>query len=188
MLLMVAASAGLPETFYGDADIGTLATAKSLDRPTELMMEDRQQLWRDVALNVINFLETWAIKAPQGALRGLGRIVTATEDGQRTETVEWNQGVDATVAVDFPPILQHDIPAMVGAIVKAATLDASGTLAGTIDIVSLARILLTTLGVTDADEILEQMFPGGKVPEGMEPNAEKEPEPESEPEPETEEV
>lgn len=180
LLLMVAASAGLPETFYGDADIGTLATAKSLDRPTELMMEDRQQLWRDVALNIINYLETWAIKAPQGALRGLGRVIEVIEDGQLTETIEWNEGVAGDVAVDFPPILQHDIPAMVGAIVKAATLDAAGELAGTIDIVSLARILLTTLGVQDADEILEQMFPGGVVPEPEdEPEAE---DPEEEPE------
>ena len=194
LLLMVAADAGLPETFYGDADIGTLATAKSLDRPTELMISDRQQLWRDIALNIVNFLEIWAIKAPQGSLRGLGGVVEVIEDGQRSQTIAWNEGVEPTVSVDFPPLLEHDVPEMVKAIVEAATLGAQGKLAGTIDIVSLARILLTTLGVKDADEILEQMFPGGTLPPAVQDELDKQEEqdeqedtPEGKPEPETEE-
>lgn len=171
LLLMVAADAGLSETFYGDADIGTLATAKSLDRPTELMMEDRQQLWRDVALNIIAFVEYWGIKAPQGALRTLGTIATTVEDGQRTETIEWNESVVDDVAVDFPPLVQHDIAQMVEAVVKAATLGKAGVAVGTIDLPTLSRLLLTTLGVADADEIVERLFPGGKVPADMQPAA-----------------
>src|SRR5690606_26615419 len=80
LLLMVAASSGLPETFFGDASIGTLATAKSLDRPTELMMEDRQKLWRDVFINILEFVRLWAVKAPRGPLRSLGRVVDEIED------------------------------------------------------------------------------------------------------------
>lgn len=165
LMLMVAAVQGLPETFYGDASVGSLATAKSLDRPTELMVEDRQQLWRDVTLNIIGFVELWAVKAPQGALRGLGRVETVVEDGQATETIVWNEGVVDDVSVDFPPIIEHDIPAMVTATVQAATLGAAGVSAGTIDLPTLSRILLTQLGIPDTDEIVERLFPDGEVPE-----------------------
>jgi len=41
LLLMVTATFGFPETFFGDASVGTLATAKSLDRPTELKISSR---------------------------------------------------------------------------------------------------------------------------------------------------
>jgi hypothetical protein len=167
--LMVAASFGLPETFFGDASVGSLATAESLDRPTELMISNRQQLWRDVTLNIVNFVELWAVKAPQGALRSLGRVETSVEDGQKTETIVWNEGVNDDVSVAFPPIVEHDKPAMVNAIVNAATLGQAGTLAGTIDMPTLTRILLTTLGISDTDEIVERLFPDGEAVEQIGP-------------------
>lgn len=180
LLLMVAASFGLPETFFGDAAVGTLATAKSLDRPTELMMEDRQQLWRDVFLNIFAFVMLWAVKAPTGALRSLGTIKDEIEDGQHNETVEWTVREDGSsaddVSVEFPPLLQHDVPQMVTAIVQAATLGAGGQLAGTIDLPTLSRLLLTLLGVGEADEIVGRLFPNGEVPESAEPSADQLPE------------
>lgn len=169
LMLMVVASFGLPETFFGDASVGTLATAESLDRPTELMMENRQQLWRDVTLNIINFVELWAIKAPQGELRGLGHVETTVENGQRTELIVWNEGVNDDVSVAFPPLVQHNIPAMVNATVNAATLGAPGQLAGTIDLPTLSRILLTELGIQDVDEIVERLFPDGEPVEQIGP-------------------
>lgn len=175
LLLMVAASFGLPETFFGDASSGTLATAKSLDRPTELMMEDRQQLWRDVFLNIFNYVLLWAVKAPSGALKGIGTIQDEIEDGQHNESVDWGEDEDADVSIEFPPLLQHDVPAMVAATVQAATLGMSGQLAGTIDLPTLSRMLLTLLGVPDADEIVERLFPGGEVPEPEEPAQPTEP-------------
>lgn len=174
ILLMVAASFGLPETFFGDASVGTLATAKSLDRPTELMMEDRQALWRDVFWNILYFVVMWAVKAPQGTLSGKATIQTTVEDGQISETVEWPDDTDDDISVEFPPLLQHDIPAMVNSIVHAATLGMAGTPAGTIDLVSLSQILLTTLGIPNADEIVENMFPNGEVPEPEEPEPDTE--------------
>jgi hypothetical protein len=167
--LMVAASFGLPETFFGDASVGSLATAESLDRPTELMMQNRQQLWRDVTLNIINFVELWAIKAPQGALRSLGRVETTVENGQKTEAIVWNEGVNDDVAVAFPPLVQHNAAAMVAATVNAATLGQAGVLAGTIDLPTLSAILLTQLGISDADEIVERLFPDGEPVEQIGP-------------------
>ena len=165
LLLMVAASFGFPETYFGDASVGSLATAKSLDRPTELAMIDRQSMWTAVLKAIHDYVLLWGVKAPQGPLKGLGRVVATVEDGQIAEVVEWNEGVDDQVAITFPPIVVEDVPALIGAITQAATLGASGTLAGTIDLVTLARLLLAALGVKDADEVLEKMFPDGEVPE-----------------------
>lgn len=165
LLLMVAASFGLPETFFGDASVGTLATAQSLDRPTELMMEDRQALWRDVFLNIMLFVIMWAVKAPQGALRGKGTYSSTVEDGQLVETVEWDEDTDDDISVEFPPLLQHDTASMINATVQAATLGMAGTLAGTIELPDLSRILLTQLGINDVEEIVSRMFPDGETGE-----------------------
>jgi len=172
LLLMVAASFGLPETFFGDVSVGTLATAKSLDRPTELAMTDRQTLWADVLGEIYQFVLLWAVKASNGPLRGLGRIERTVEDGCIEERVMWNDDIDAGVAVTFPPLVEDDVKERVEAIVSAATLGQAGTLAGTMDLPTLARMLLLALGVDDVDEIIERLFPDGEVPEA-EPTPER---------------
>lgn len=164
LLLMVAASAGLPETFFGDASIGTLATAKSLDRPTELQMRDRQNLWVDVLNALHGYVLLWQVKAPQGTLRGLGTVERTVEDGQAFERVVWNEDISPRVAVEFPPLVQNDTPAMVGAMVDAATLRGQA-LAGTIDLQTLSGMMLSALGVQDTDQILARLFPDGETPE-----------------------
>ena len=48
--LMVGAAMDLPDTILsGDADVGNLATAKTLDRPTELAMRSRQAMWESLS-------------------------------------------------------------------------------------------------------------------------------------------
>lgn len=142
MLLMVAASAGLPETFYGDASVGTVATATSLDRPTQLMMVDRQSLWTDYCVAIIQYTIALAMAAPSGPLP-----VGLTDKDRRLD-------------VDFPSILEQDLDVVVDAVVSAATLNGS-TLAGTMDLPTVSRILLTALGQDDIDEMLEALFPEG---------------------------
>lgn len=168
LLLMVAASFGLPETYFGDASVGTLATAKSLDRPTELKMIDRQTLWATTLGAIHDYVLFWAVKAPQGPLRGLGRVVATVEDGQLAEQLVWNDGVEAHVVVSFPPVVTDDIAQTVTAITQAATLGGS-PLAGTIELPTLAGLLMSALGVKDSDEILAGMFPDGQAPETPEP-------------------
>lgn len=164
MLLMVAAAVGLPETFFGDVSVGTLATATSLDRPTELAMLDRQKLWADIYWQIIDFVLRWAIKAPRGPLRSFGVVTSVIEAGQIQEKLIWNEGVDDHIDLDWPPIRQSDVTGAVGAIVDAATLK-GGTLAGTLDLPTVARMLLVALGEDDIDEIIERLFPDGEVPE-----------------------
>jgi hypothetical protein len=163
-------------TFWGDASVGTLATAHSLDRPTELMMLDRQSLWRDVFLNIFNFVILWGVKAPQGILKGMATVRRDVEDGQITEYLDWPDDANDDISIAFPPLLEHDVPAMVTATVQAATLGAPGTLAGTMELPDLSRILLTLIGVPDTDEIVERMFPDGTAPEAETPPATDAPE------------
>ena len=51
----------------GDLDQGNLATAKTLDRPTELAMMDRQQLWADIFQRLINYQIDWWVRALEAA-------------------------------------------------------------------------------------------------------------------------
>ena len=162
LLLMVAASFGLPETFFGDASVGTLATAKSLDRPTELAMQDRRTFWGDVFQRVYEFVLRAALKAPGHPLRSLGRVVSDTDGDEVTERIEWNEGVDATILIDWPPLLEADATASVSAIVSAATLDGK-PLAGTFDLPTVARMLLVALGDEDVDATVARLFPEGQT-------------------------
>lgn len=134
LLLMVAASFGLPETFFGDMQTGNLATAKSLDRPTELKFRDRQELWRSILDTILQYVVARKKRAPGGM-----QIVGSTEQ--------------ANITIKFPPILEHDVSNTVSAIVSAATLDGKSP-AGTIDWRTTARLVLEALGVVDIDEIL----------------------------------
>ena len=162
MLLMVAAAQGLPETFYGDASVGTLATARSLDRPTELQMRNRQTLWADVLGAIIAYVIEQAVRA-----RVLKGTITEEDDGtpmitfeQVADPVTGEMGErDAGVNVTFPSILEHDVVANVGAIVQAATLGGAGILAGTLELKDVSRMLLTALGEPDVDATLDAMYP-----------------------------
>lgn len=151
--LMAAMSFGFPETFYGDADAGSLATAKSLDRPTELLIIDRQTLWRDIHQSVFQFVLTWAVKAPQGALRGLGRVVREPDGNQVIERVVWNADVDGRVVVAFPPVIEHDIRETIGALADAQTLAGRSEGDG-IPLETAVHQMLIALGLDDVDEVM----------------------------------
>ena len=152
--LMAAMSFGFPETFYGDANAGSLATAKSLDRPTELLIIDRQTLWRDIHQSIFQFALTWAVKAPQGALRGLGRVVREPDGNQVIERVVWNQDVDGRVVIAFPPVIEHDIREAVNALIDGQTFAGRGAGVG-IPLETAVHGILAALGLDDVDQIME---------------------------------
>lgn len=154
LLLMAAMVFGLPETFFSDASVGTLATAKSLDRPTELQMLTRQTLWANIHRNILNFVVLQAVKA--GTLPG-----TIIDEDDGTPRIDLGD-IDPTITISYPPILEHDIAVIVDAIKQAATLDGQ-PLAGTIDMPTVARMMLSALGEEDIDAMLEQQFPEGET-------------------------
>lgn len=153
--LMVAAGTGIPHTILaGDADIGNLATAKTLDRPTELKMVSRQELWTGIFRAVSWYVNLQAVGTPSGALRGQGTVVADALDNSRM--VVWRGEVNDHLDVDWPPVLERDTEALINAIVKAATLDGKVS-ADLIERQALARMLLSALGEDDIDEMLQQM-------------------------------
>jgi hypothetical protein len=155
LFLMAAMSFGFPETFFGDASVGSLATAKSLDRPTELQIMDRQALHRDYNLDILRgIVLTWAVKAPQGRLRSLGRIIRERDGEEWIETVAWNEGIKSTVTMDFPAIIEHDVSVTADSIIDAVTLKGQSP-AGAVPLEPAVRRLLSELKIGDVDEVME---------------------------------
>lgn len=178
--LMVAAATGIPETILtGNADVGNLATAKTLDRPTELKMSARQSLWDDILKQILDYVIDWSVRAPQGDLKGK---VDTGQDGHQIVTLandpETNEPIDRHIDLDFPTILDRDIAERVDAVVSAATLDGKAR-AGTMTEMLAAKLLLEALGVDDIDEELLVLFPDGETdPEAPDDDDDKEPFPE----------
>ncbi len=143
ILLMVAAAFGLPETFFGDASVGSLATAVSLDRPTELKFLEAQERWRELLQRICRYALQRSARAPNGRLKEAAKVVDGVQIG-----------------VTFPAILEHDIGEMVKAIVSAATLDGN-QFAGTIDPRTIMGLLLAELGVEDPEAVMDAMYPEG---------------------------
>lgn len=154
MRLMVAAAMELPDTILsGDPDQGNLATAKTLDRPTELAMLSRQQLWKDVHRDLATYVIAASIEAPRGPLDG--RVIL---DGDNLSVeVQTSEGLaPPLVEVTFPPILEQDVPELIQAAVLAATLDGKGD-AGTIPPQALSKWLMTALDFDSVEELLEEL-------------------------------
>lgn len=133
---------GLPETFFADASVGTVATATSLDRPTELKFLEAQERWREVLQRICQFVLLSSNEAPLGKLR------EANKDKPKK---------DVTIKVAFPSILEHDIGAQIDAIIAAATMN--GFEVTGIDQRLAVGLLLQELGVEDWQDVLELMYP-----------------------------
>jgi hypothetical protein len=160
MLLMVAAATGLPETFFGDASVGSLATAKSLDRPTELRFCDRQTLWAGIHNDILQYAIDRVAIAPRGKLSGTW-VINDEHDERRVVLEidpETGEPIDRHIDIDFPPVLEHDKKADIEAVIMAATLDGKAA-AGTISPKVVSRLLLTALGEDDIDDLLDELFP-----------------------------
>lgn len=174
---MVAIVFGLPETFFADASTGSLATAQSLDRPTELCMLEAQEQWREDLVRIV----TYALKVSAGATKGKlrealdrrNRQVVNIAEAKRKRRANGTQVYEAPAAdsqdidvrVTFPAIREGDVPALVGAIVQAMTLGNRGGQIVGIDEKTGARLLLEQLGVENPDELVELMYPKGEYDE-----------------------
>ena len=171
LLLMVCADTGLPETFFGDASVGTLATARSLNRPTELGFSLRQRMWEIVIETICGYAIQCKAEAGYGILSGdweedawEEQTFIYDDDTENEDADKKTEPIDVTVNVDFPPLVEDDQKAQVEAIVSAATLNGS-TLAGTLDAKYTTERLLRVLGETSIEEVMEKLFPEGEEPE-----------------------
>lgn len=161
LVLMTAAGVGIPETILmGDADVGNLATSKTLDRPTELKMRARQTLWMSVLRSILDYVVDWALTAPQGELR---RLATRAADGTVTMRVDPETGkpVDRHIDIDMPSILERDVKQFVEAVLMAYT---NGGLTPR----QMAALVMSALGMDDLDEELAELFPEDEGDDGEE--------------------
>jgi hypothetical protein len=154
-LLMVCAAFGFSETFFGDASVGSLATAKSLDRPTEIAMEARRNLWKTVRLDIANYVLLQAARAPLNPFSKVAKVVYFGDTP--VVQVRDEKGAFSTVDIDidFPALIDHDVKERVEAIAKAAPyLRPLKKL--------LAKLMLKALREDDLDESL-RLLPDDKV-------------------------
>lgn len=135
-------------TFFGDASVGTYATASTLDRPTELKFLDRQMLWQDIYSDI-------AVIVVEAARWSTGDILRGSQR--------------AAIEVDFPPILERDVAEQVSAIVRFATMG-NWPVQLLNDGPTLLRLGLTALHVDNIEEIVEKFYPAdGSEPKGLRP-------------------
>lgn len=162
-LLMAAAGLDLPETYFGDVSVGTFATAKTMDRPTELGMKEGQTFWTDVFREIFEYLMLWQFKASEdNEVKKLGTLKIVDDNGEREEQIEWNDPLTAYLDIDFPPILEKDVQTAVQAVITALTLN--GQELRLLDEEIATRLILKAMGEDDVDEIMLELFPDGKTP------------------------
>ncbi len=173
--LMVCMVFGLPETFFADVQTGNLATATSLDRPTELNFLEKQEAWREDLLIICKYVLSVSMGAASGKLRESRATDTtiAIDESGRMIVKEagrvWEGGTAGRwvmkaaktpkanvveVLVNFPAIVEGDVPQLV-----TATVAAAGT--GKLDDNVVAKQLYTLLpDVKNGNEIADEQYPG----------------------------
>ena len=146
--LMVASAMDLPDTILSnDPQQGALATAKTLDRPSELGFMN----WQALEKSWEGDLFRYSVDARVRRGRLPGRVEWLPDGCSIVEP-----SLDPTVTLTFPPILEHDQKDVIGSIVAAATLEGKAD-AGTIPREQLSKMLLESLGVEDIDDLLKEI-------------------------------
>jgi hypothetical protein len=145
---MVASALGVPVTMLlGDpGTTGARATAETLNKPTELEMSQRRELWTSVYQRILGYVIVEAVRAPESPLQG----AVIRDPYTDTEQVVLAGDTTTVIDVDWPDLRDADVKEAVEAIVKA---DSTGKLPAE----QVARLLLTALGVEQVDEIVEQL-------------------------------
>jgi hypothetical protein len=145
---MAASALGVPVTILlaDPGQTGARATAETLDLPTRLIMQARQELHRDVRRDLIGYAIEQAVLAPRGPLRGLGKEL---RDGDRVR-VEWNDPDDNSLDIAFPSLEEVDVKVLMDAIVAADGMPDVPKL-------PLVRLALQILKVENIDELLDEI-------------------------------
>ena len=172
--LMCCMVKGVPETFLADVSTGNLATATTLDRPTELGFKSIQEEWREDLCVIVTRALRNSLRAPNGKvreamvareldlkiidIREAKRVRNARGDWRYVEAKDKDPEV-MEITVTFPEIREGDIPALVTATVEAMTLANKGGQVTGIDEKAGVRHLYELLGMDKADELTEDQYP-----------------------------
>ncbi len=165
MCVMVA---GVPETFCSILANSNLATATSLDRPTETNFLKKQEEWREDLAVICTYVLSVSAGAPSGKLREsagaakLQILECRRHIGPRGEVVYEAYSKDPSkleIRVNFPNIREGDTPALVDACIRAGTLGAAGGQVLGIDEKAMVRRLYDLVGIENGDELVESQYP-----------------------------
>lgn len=161
---------GVPETFLSDVSTGNLATATSLDRPTETTMLEYQEAWCEDLTELCVYALRMSGRAANGRLReslagktaeirAAAWVRRGPNDRRVMEARKYEDRSAIEVQVVFPAIREGDIPQLINATAEAMTLgNKSGSVIG-IDEKAGVLKLMQLLGVEHAPEIVERMYP-----------------------------
>lgn len=143
---MVAGALGLPVTtlLADPGQTGARAVAETLDQPTRLEFQGRQEVWTEAKRAIIGYAIDQAVLAPSGPLSG--RVVRDSFT-QREEVVLENEN-DRTLIFNWPDLEQEPMESMVTAIAQADSTQKMPPL-------ETMRLLLRALKVRDVDEIVD---------------------------------
>jgi len=143
---MAASALGLPVTILlaDPGQTGARATAETLDLPTRLTMQARQQLHTEVYQDLIGYAIEQAVLAPRGELRGLGRPF---RDEDRL-TVLFNDPDETSINVTWPDLSEVNIKEMMDSIVAADGMPDVPKL-------PLVRLVLQILKIENIDELID---------------------------------
>lgn len=146
--MMVASAMDLPDTILSsDPQQGAMATAKTLDRPTELGFRSRQSMWAEFHQAIFRYRMNTMVR--------LGQL-PGSKERVDSGTMYVEPRMDPSVDVKFPPILEHDMGEVVTAIVTAATL-AGHPDANVIPREEVSKALMSAIGIEDVQDALEQL-------------------------------
>lgn len=145
---MAASALGLPVTVLlaDPGQTGARAVAETLDFPTMLTMQARQQLHTQVMQDSIGYAVEQAVIAPRGPLKGLG---TAVRDGDRL-LVEYNDPDETSINITWPELNQVDIKTMMDSVVAADGMPDVPKL-------PLVRLALQILKIDNIDELIDEI-------------------------------
>jgi hypothetical protein len=162
LAMMVAAALDVPVTMLlGDpGQTGARAVAETLDWPTELAMRQRRDVWTAADLRIFRYTIAESVRAPKGPIKG--KIIR--DKFRDREIVKLAGETDDTIDVVWPPLDKVDPKALIDAIVSAA-----GT--GTLPPEEILRMLLSALGVREADKIIEKLIIDGEFQWPSQPGA-----------------
>jgi len=166
--LMVCMTVGVPETFLADVSTGNLATATTLDRPTELCFYAKQEEWQEDLGLIGRWVLEASASAPSGKLREARKLrkvrvleceYVKAPSGRRIYEAKKRSDDEVDVLVNFPAIREGDAAAMITAIADAMTLGNKGGQVVGIDEKVGVGMLYRKLEYPDWEDVLEKQYP-----------------------------
>lgn len=140
---MVAAAFGIPVTILlaDPGQTGARAVAETLDLPTRLEIQSRQEVHTETLQALIGYVIEQAVIAPRGSLKG-----AVERDGDRL-LASFTDETDPTVEIIWPDLEEIPLSELMKAIVDA---DATGKLPP----METLKLILRALRIRDIDDIL----------------------------------